>query len=117
MNTAQEPIKKAEIDVEEEVASLVPTKKAYLLGFVALILSGISGGLIGYASSKIFVHNPTTLVKIIFALTGCIGICWSMSVVVTIGLKASVEYKSRKKLFPSSKRPSKIIRKENELDI
>lgn len=97
-------------DQEIQVENLLPTKTAYFVGFLTLFLSGISGGLIGYACAKIFVTKPSLSVEIIFALVSAIAICWSMSVVVTIGLKASVEFKSRKKLFPSSKRPSKLLK-------
>lgn len=95
---------------ETDIEKLVPSKGAYFIGFATLFLSGISGGFIGYACAKIFVSDPSRMVEIVFALVSAISICWAMSVVVTIGLKASVEFKSRKKLFPSSKRPSKLLK-------
>ncbi|MBP9115365.1 MAG: hypothetical protein KBF89_03385 [Acidimicrobiia bacterium] len=95
---------------EEEIDSLVPTRKAYIIAFLVLFVSSITGGLIGYASSKIFVNDPSQIIELVFALLSSISICWSMSVVVNISLKASVEFKSRKKLFSSSKRPSKLLR-------
>lgn len=94
---------------DEEIESLVPSKKAYFIGFLTLFLCSTSGGLIGYASSKIFVNDPTLSVEIIFAALSTVLIAWSMSIVVNISLKASVEFRSRKKLFPSKKRPSKLI--------
>lgn len=95
---------------EEYIEALIPTKKAYLIGFFALFASSLSGGLIGYACSKIFVNNPSFLVDGIFAVVSTISIGWAMSIVVGISLKASVEFNARKKLFPSKKRPSKLLK-------
>lgn len=102
--------KKSDIDIENDIEKLVPTKSAYFIAYLVLFISSVSGGLIGYACAKIFVPNPSSLVEALFALISAGLICWSMSVVTSIGLKASVEFKSRKKLFPSSKRPSKILK-------
>ncbi len=93
----------------ESITTLVPSRNAYLLGFLTLLLSSTAGGFIGYASSKIFVSNPSIFIQLIFAVITTIAIAWSMSIVVSIGLKASVEFKSRKKLFPNKKRPSRSI--------
>ena len=111
MNIKDETISSDANNISEQaIVALLPSKTAYMLGVFVLFISSLAGGLIGYASAKIFIPSPSLTTEMIFSIVSTVAISWSMSIVVSISLKASVEFKSRKKLFPSSKRPSKLLK-------
>jgi hypothetical protein len=75
-------------------------------------LSGVCGGLIGYAMMKVFFPSSGKLVWSIGTIVICVLITYGVSVITSLGLQASVEWKSRKPPMRAAQRPSRTI-KEN----
>lgn len=97
-------------DLEPEIKSLVPTSAAYITAFSVLFLSGIAGGLIGFAMMKVFFPGISSLGRSIGTIIICAAIVYGVSVITSLGLEASVEWKSRKSIGPDKSRPSRMIR-------
>lgn len=98
---------------EKEIENLVPTKVAYLSAFTILFLSGIAGGLIGYALMKVFFPDLSSMGRFIGTCIICALIVYGVSIITSLGLEASVEWKARKGIVPDKKRPSRLIRDED----
>lgn len=96
--------------IDEEIKHLVPSKTAYFLCFFLLFISGIAGGLIGYAMMEVFFPGTSGVFVAIGTLVIAAGIVYGISVIVSLGLQASVEWKAREKVVYSKKRPSELIR-------
>ncbi len=96
----------------ESINDLVPSKKAYITAWLALIVSGIAGGFIGYALNLVFIPQLSGLSLAISTTLIAIAIIYSMNILVSLALQASVEWKARKSTTKASDRPSKIVRNQ-----
>jgi len=95
-----------DVDIEK----LVPTKKAYATAFLALFTSGVLGGLIGFAMMRVFFPGAHKAVEFFGTAVITALIIYGVSVITSLGLQASVEWRARKSDMPSSKRPSRLIK-------
>lgn len=93
-----------------DIEKLVPSKKAYLGAFLALFFSGILGGFIGFAMMRVFFPDSSFIVEAIGTCVITAGIIYGVSIITSLGLQASVEWKARKSNMPSSKRPSRLLK-------
>lgn len=100
---------------QNDIENLVPSRKAYFLAFVSLFFSGIAGGLIGYAMMEVFFPDASKIMLFIGTCLICVSIIYGVSIITSLGLQASVEWKARKADVPSRNRPSRLIAK-NEVD-
>ncbi len=102
----------AQID-DEDVENLVPTRTAYATAAGILFITGITGGLIGYALMKVFFPTISGIGRSIGTCIICGSIIYGVSVITSLGLQASVEWKSRRALGPEKKRPSRLVRTDD----
>lgn len=96
-------------EIAKNVENLVPSKLAWVCAFCVLFLSGIAGGFIGYAIMKVFISDASGVLLAIGTCVICAGIIYGVSVITSLGLSASVEWKARKIDTPNSKRPSRLL--------
>ncbi len=73
--------------------SALPAPRARLAAFVAILLGGLAGGLIGYTLVKLQCHGPCAAQRGIGALVGAIIAALGMSVVAVLVLRALGEWK------------------------
>ncbi|MFN8016375.1 MAG: hypothetical protein U0R17_07215 [Acidimicrobiia bacterium] len=98
------------LDDDFDTTALVPTKIAYLCAFIALSFCSILGGFIGYAMMKVFFTSSPAAVISIGTIVICGSITYGVSVITSLGLKASVEWKQRKQVGSNKDRPSNLVR-------
>lgn len=101
-----------EISIQSEddiVEKLVPSKTAYASAFIILFLSGIAGGFIGYAMMEVFFPGSSDIILIIGTCFIAALILYGVSVITSLGLQASVEWKARKLTARGSNRPSRLL--------
>ena len=73
--------------------SALPAPTARLAAFVAILLGGLAGGLIGYTLVKLQCHGSCASQRGIGALVGAIIAALGMSVVAVLVLRALGEWK------------------------
>ena len=73
--------------------SALPAPTARLAAFVAILLGGLAGGLIGYTLVKLQCHGTCAAQRGIGALVGSIIAALGMSVVAVLVLRALGEWK------------------------
>ncbi len=73
--------------------SALPAPTARLAAFVAILLGGFAGGLIGYTLVKLQCHGTCAAQRGIGALVGAIIAALGMSVVAVLVLRALGEWK------------------------
>ena len=73
--------------------SALPAPTARLAAFVAILLGGLAGGLIGYTLVKLQCHGTCAAQRGIGALVGAIVAALGMSVVAVLVLRALGEWK------------------------
>ena len=73
--------------------SALPAPTARLAAFVAILLGGLAGGLIGYTLVKLQCHGTCAAQRGIGALVGAIIAALGMSVVAVLVLRALGEWK------------------------
>jgi hypothetical protein len=73
--------------------SALPAPMARLAAFVAILLGGLAGGLIGYTLVKLQCHGTCAAQRGIGALVGSIIAALGMSVVAVLVLRALGEWK------------------------
>ena len=73
--------------------SALPAPTARLAAFVAILLGGLAGGLIGYTLVKLQCHGTCAAQRGIGALVGAIIAAVGMSVVAVLVLRALGEWK------------------------
>lgn len=99
-------------DLGIDAAKYVPSRMAYTIAAGALFVSSLSGGLIGYAMMKVFFTHSSSVVLTIGTCIICLGITYGVSVITSLGLRASVEWKARSVKGPEHRRPSRILREK-----
>jgi hypothetical protein len=85
--------------------SALPAPTARLAAFVAILLGGLAGGLIGYTLVKLQCHGTCAAQRGIGALVGAVVAALGMSVVAVLVLRALGEWKEierRQKNDPAS---------------
>jgi hypothetical protein len=85
--------------------SALPAPTARLAAFVAILLGGLAGGLIGYTLVKLQCHGTCAAQRGIGALVGAVAAALGMSVVAVLVLRALGEWKEierRQKNDPAS---------------
>lgn len=95
---------------EPSISELVPSTTAYATAYGILFVSGIAGGLIGFALMKVFFPNLSAIGRSIGTLFVCTLIIYGVSIITSLGLEASVEWKARKPINGEKSRPSRILR-------
>lgn len=95
---------------EPSISALVPSTTAYATAFGILFISGIAGGLIGFALMKVFFPDLSVVGRSIGTCFICVLIIYGVSVITSLGLEASVEWKSRKSIGGKKSRPSRMVR-------
>jgi hypothetical protein len=78
---------------DEVPLSALPAPTARLAAFVAILLGGLAGGLIGYTLVKLQCHGRCAAPRGIGALVGAIIAALGMSVVAVLVLRALGEWK------------------------
>jgi hypothetical protein len=73
--------------------SALPSPKARVAAFVAILLGGLAGGLIGYTLVKLQCHGTCAAQRGLGALFGAIIAALGMSVVAVLVLRAIGEWK------------------------
>ena len=73
--------------------SALPAPTARLAAFVAILLGGLAGGLIGYTLVKLQCHGTCAAQRGIGALVGAVIAALGMSVVAVLVLRALGEWK------------------------
>lgn len=71
----------------------MPSRTARLLAFVAILVAGVCGGLIGYAVVNVQCHGACTTPNGIGALTGAVIAAGGVAVVAVLVLRAMGEWK------------------------
>jgi hypothetical protein len=79
-------------DIEVPLSAL-PPPKARFAAFVAILLGGFAGGLIGYTLVKLQCHGTCATQRGLGALFGAIIAAVGMSVVAVLALRALGEWK------------------------
>ena len=82
----------AVIDPDAPLSAL-PSPKARVAAFVAILLGGLAGGLIGYTLVKLQCHGTCAAQRGLGALFGAIIAALGMSVVAVLVLRAIGEWK------------------------
>ena len=91
----------------------LPSVTARVLGFVAIVLSGVVAGFIGYAFTDLQCHGACTTSDSIGGLVGAVIGAAGVAVVVVLALRAMGEWKTIQRrptgpdrpAVPASKRP------------
>lgn len=78
---------------DEVPLSALPAPTARLAAFVAILLGGLAGGLIGYTLVKLQCHGTCAAQRGIGSLVGAIVAALGMSVVAVLVLRALGEWK------------------------
>ncbi|MBK5332790.1 MAG: hypothetical protein JJD93_12510 [Ilumatobacteraceae bacterium] len=73
--------------------SALPAPTARLAAFVAILLGGLAGGLIGYTLVKLQCHGTCAAQRGVGALVGAVIAALGMSVVAVLVLRALGEWK------------------------
>jgi hypothetical protein len=73
--------------------SALPSRTARALAFVAIIVAGVCGGLIGYAVVKTSCHGPCTTPKGVGSITGAVIAAGGVAIVAVLVLRAMGEWK------------------------
>jgi hypothetical protein len=77
----------------DDPLSALPPPKARVAAFVAILLGGLAGGLIGYTLVKLQCHGTCSTQRGLGALFGAITAALGMSVVAVLVLRALGEWK------------------------
>ena len=78
---------------QETPLSALPPPKARVAAFLAILLGGLAGGLIGYTLVKLQCHGTCATQRGLGALVGAIVAALGMSVVAVLVLRALGEWK------------------------
>lgn len=78
---------------EERPLSALPSPAARVAAFVAILLGGLAGGLIGYTLVKLQCHGSCAAPKGIGTLVGAMIAAGGMSVVAVLVLRALGEWR------------------------
>jgi len=78
---------------DEVPLSALPAPTARVAAFVAILLGGLAGGLIGYTLVKLQCHGTCAAPRGIGALVGAVVAALGMSVVAVLVLRALGEWK------------------------
>jgi len=73
--------------------SALPSRTARALAFLAIIVAGVCGGLIGYAVVNVQCHGPCTAPKGVGSLTGAVIAAGGVAVVAVLVLRAMGEWR------------------------
>src|SRR5437588_12847329 len=73
--------------------SALPSRAARVLAFVAIIVAGVCGGLIGYAIVNVQCHGACTTPKGVGSLTGALIAAGGVAVVAVLVLRAMGEWR------------------------
>ena len=79
-------------DLETPLSAL-PPPKARVAAFIAILLGGLAGGLIGYTLVKLQCHGTCAAQRGLGALFGAIAAALGMSIVAVLVLRALGEWK------------------------
>jgi len=85
--------------------SALPSPKARVAAFVAILLGGLAGGLIGYTLVKLQCHGTCAAQRGLGALFGSIIAALGMSVVAVLVLRALGEWKEIERRERAGERP------------
>ncbi|MEC7810372.1 MAG: hypothetical protein VYB07_04210 [Actinomycetota bacterium] len=77
--------------------SSVPSLKARILAVAAITISGLSGGLVGYAVTDLQCENSCNSLSGSIALASAIFAAVGVSIVTNLALKAMAEWKTNEK--------------------
>ncbi|MDO8362019.1 MAG: hypothetical protein Q7V88_03915 [Actinomycetota bacterium] len=78
---------------QERPLSALPSPAARAAAFVAILLGGLAGGLIGYTLVKLQCDGDCAVAKGIGALVGAVAAAGGMSVVAVLVLRAVGEWR------------------------
>jgi hypothetical protein len=73
--------------------SALPSRTARLLAFVAILVAGVCGGLIGYAIVDVSCHGSCTTPDGLGALTGAVLAAGGVAIVAVLVLRAMGEWR------------------------
>jgi hypothetical protein len=76
--------------------SALPSVRARVLAFIAILVAGLAGGLIGYAFVDIQCHGDCTTPSGIGGLTGAVFFAVGVAVISVLVLRAMGEWKGIK---------------------
>ena len=73
--------------------SALPSRPARVLAFIAIIVAGVCGGLIGYSIANVSCHGTCTTPKGLGSLTGALIAAGGVAVVAVLVLRAMGEWR------------------------
>lgn len=85
---------KADLDVGPAVASALPSRRARALAFVAILVGGTCGGLIGFAIADLQCVGSCSSVRGLAGLVGAVAGAVGVAVVAVLALRAMGEWKT-----------------------
>lgn len=87
------PVAVADVPESDYSPSALPSRGARALAFVAILLAGLCGGLIGYAFFELQCTGNCTAVKGIGGLVGAVIFAAGVGVVSILALRAMAEWR------------------------
>ena len=94
----------------ERPASALPSRGARVLAFVAIVVAGLAGGLIGWSFTDLQCHGDCTTPNGIGAVVGGVMAAGGVAVVAVLGLRAMGEWKRSQAQPPGEPPPSTNLR-------
>jgi hypothetical protein len=81
-------------DAQDQLATAVPPRTARLLAFAAILVSGLFGGMIGWALMRLQTTGDPALPQALGALVGAVLAASGVAVVATLTLRAMLEWRT-----------------------
>jgi uncharacterized membrane protein YccC len=73
----------------------LPSTATFFLAFVAVVLAGVFGGLIGFGLVRVGAHGDRTVPEVLGALVGAVLAAGGVGIVVVLVLRAMSEWQYR----------------------
>ena len=70
-----------------------PPRGAFLVAYLAVVISGLFGGAIGFGLVNVGCTGDCTLEKTVGALVGAVGAAVGVGIVAVLGLRAMAEWR------------------------
>jgi len=73
----------------------LPSRAAYLLAFLSVVVAGLFGGIIGYGIVDVGSKGPASTAKLLGTLVGAAGGAVGVGIIAVLVLRAMAEWKRR----------------------
>jgi hypothetical protein len=78
----------------------LPSRTAYLLAFLSVVVAGVFGGIIGYGIVDVGSHGPANTAKLLGTLVGAGGGAIGVGIISVLVLRAMAEWKRQPRSEP-----------------